>query len=227
MLAYTRRNTVRAFLFTRTLKGIQALRDEFTADADQYQPEYKPSTQTQISQNKTEIAQTNQNVTNVDNRVTTTNNNLATTNNNLATTNRNVTDVSNRVGTIEANYISAKTVEANYATIASLNATNIAVSGKLSAYDASITYATIGDLSATNGRVGTLESDSLKTRDFSTYYANAAKVYSGRMTASVMEADSIYGKQAAFICGQWVAWKSAHVRMANGSTGWINYLGHV
>jgi len=209
VMAYTRLNTVRAFVLSRTLKGIQALSDSFSADTDQYQPIYKPTVQTQISQTNTALAQTNSNVTSVDNRVT---------------------GVDSRVTGVDGRVTQLGTVVAQKANITDLNATNANVSN-LSASVANLgtvvaQKANISDLNATNARVGSLESNSVRTYNFSTYYANTARVYSGSMSASTMSCDSITARYSASILGQAVSWKSAYVTFGNGTKGYINYLGH-
>lgn len=208
-LSYTRRYVCRTYILQRTLSGIQALFDSYSSDCDKDYPVPKVSQQNQINANKTEIKQTQDDVDQVDNRVTGVDN--------------RVTGVSNQVTQLG-------TVVAQKANITDLNATNANVSN-LSANVANLgtvvaQKANISDLNATNARVGSLESNSVRTYNFSTYYANTARVYSGSMSASTMNCDSITARYSASILGQAVSWKSAYVTFGNGTKGYINYLGH-
>ena len=210
VMAYTRLNTVRAFVLSRTFKGIQALKDSFSADTDQYQPIYKPTVQTQISQTNTALAQTNSNVTSVDNRVTgvdsrvTGVDNRVTQMGTVVAQKANITDLN--ATNANVNYLSA-----NKANVSDLNATNVAVSGK----------ASIADLNATNARVGNLETTTLKTANLSSAISNLQRVSMNSASAHIFSVD-----QVATIFGQSLQWKSVNVRLANGGTAYVNYLGH-
>ena len=210
VMAYTRLNTVRAFVLSRTLKGIQALSDSFSADTDQYQPVYKPTVQTQISQTNSALAQTNSNVTSVDNRVTgvdsrvTGVDNRVTQMGTVVAQKANITDLN--ATNANVNYLSA-----NKANVSDLNATNVAVSGK----------ASIADLNATNARVGNLETTTLKTANLSSAISNLQRVSMNSASAHIFSVD-----QVATIFGQTLQWKSVNVRLANGGTAYVNYLGH-
>jgi hypothetical protein len=210
VMAYTRLNTVRAFVLSRTLKGIQALSDSFSADTDQYQPIYKPTVQTQISQTNSALAQTNSNVTSVDNRVTSTNNRVD-----------GVQGQVTQLGNVVAQKLDAQVASITYATIGSLNTTNAVVAGKLDAQTASLTYATIGSLNAVSGRVGALETTTLKTANLSSAISNLQRVSMNSASAHIFSVD-----QVATIFGQSLQWKSVNVRLANGGTAYVNYLGH-
>lgn len=210
VMAYTRLNTVRAFVLSRTLKGIQALSDSFSADTDQYQPVYKPTVQTQISQTNSALAQTNSNVTSVDNRVTGVDSRVTGVDNRvtqlgtIVAQKANITDLN--ATNANVNYLSA-----NKANVSDLNATNVAVSGK----------ASIADLNATNARVGNLETTTLKTANLSSAISNLQRVSMNSASAHIFSVD-----QVATIFGQSLQWKSVNVRLANGGTAYVNYLGH-
>ena len=167
VMAYTRLNTVRAFVLTRTLKGIQALKDSFGADVDQYQPVYKPTIQTQISQNSTAIAQTNENVTSVDNRVTGVDNrvtgvsNQVTTisgqvvnlNGNVNNLNGQVTNLNSAVNNINGQVTNLNSSVTNINSAVTningqLNALNVTVAGKLSTNQLGAQIAQLSVLSA-------------------------------------------------------------------------------
>lgn len=217
LMAYTRKNTVRAFILNRTFKGIQALRDEFVSDADQYQPEYKPSDQTKISKNQSEINTTNTRVSTVDSRVTQTN---------------------SRVDGVQGQVTQLSTVVADKASIGQLNATNARV-GNLEA-----DHVTTAQLNATNARVGNLEATSVTTNNLASKIANLSYVEAGylmsRSSISARDGISTYGSMSAssfstdgmVYCGglrvgsHTASWKSDYVTFGNGQKGWIHYLGY-
>ena len=177
IMAYTRINTVRAFLLNRTFKGIQALRDDYTADADQYQPEYKPTTQTQISKNQTEIKQTNQNVTNVDNRVTQTNSNLANTNSRVSTVEGQVTTISGQVVNINGS------VNNLNGQVTNLNSAVNNLNGSVTNINSNVTNINSAVINI-NGRVSNLEATSITTSNLSAKIAQLGTVYADAFSAS-------------------------------------------
>ena len=72
VLMSARRSIVRAYVLTRTLKGIQNLFDSYEADGDRMLPVYVPDTTTKVNANA-------QNITNETNRATTAERNEAST----------------------------------------------------------------------------------------------------------------------------------------------------
>lgn len=175
LLAYTKKNTVRAFILNRTFKGIQALRDEFVSDADQYQPEYKPSTQTQISQNKSEIANTNTNVTNVNNRVTGVDNRVTGVDNRVTSVQGQVTTISNQVVNINGsvNNLNGQVTNLNSnvnnlnGSVTNINSSVTNINSEITRINSSITYL--------NGVVA----KSITTDNLSATISNMAVVTSG------------------------------------------------
>ena len=107
----TRKNLVRTYIMTRKLTGIQAAREKWECQSEQYQPEYKESVKSSVYATKTQIANTNTalttTATNLNNRINTTNTNLQTTNNNLRITNtnlsNNVSRLDSRIDTTNSN----------------------------------------------------------------------------------------------------------------------------
>lgn len=236
VMAYTRLNTVRAFVLSRTLKGIQALSDSFSADTDQYQPIYKPTVQTQISQTNTALAQTNSNVTSVDNRVTGVDNRVTGVSNQVTNISGQVTTISGQVVNINGsvNNLNGQVTNLNSnvtninGQVTNLNSAVNNINGQVTNLNSNVTNinSSITNINSDITNIKNVVAQSITTSNFSTYYANAARVYSGRMTASVMESDSVIAKYSASILGESAQWKSANVRLANGGTAYINYLGH-
>lgn len=77
----TRKRIVRTYILTRTMTGIQGMKDLFESKSDQYQPEYKQSLAAKVSNNTTQIQTTNinlnNNVTRLDGRIDSTNSSLS------------------------------------------------------------------------------------------------------------------------------------------------------
>lgn len=172
IMAYTKLNTVRAFVLSRTLKGIQALSDSFSADTDQYQPIYKPTVQTQISQTNTALAQTNNNVTTVDNRVTGVDSRVTGVDNRVTQMGTVVAQKAN-ITDLNATNANVSYLSANKANVSDLNATNVAVSGK----------ASIADLNATNARINALSAKAITTDNLSARISELGTVAVGYLTS--------------------------------------------
>lgn len=166
VMAYTRLNTVRAFVLSRTLKGIQALSDSFSADTDQYQPIYKPTVQTQISQTNTALAQTNSNVTTVDNRVTGVDNRVTGVSNQVTQLGTVVAQKAN-ITDLNATNANVNYLSANKANVSDLNALSLTVNGK----------ASIADLNATNARINALSASAITTSNLQSAISNLGAVY--------------------------------------------------
>ena len=157
VLMAARRSIVRAYVLSRTLKGIQALTDDYSAPGDKTQPVYVPSVQTQIDANAQAIS------TETDNRITAVSNEAsarATAISNEATARKNG-DTTN-ANAIKAETLRAKEVEATKATIQQLNATNANVTN-LTAQVANVNNlvaqkASISQLNAANARIDNLNS---------------------------------------------------------------------
>lgn len=166
VMAYTRLNTVRAFVLSRTLKGIQALKDSFSADTDQYQPVYKPTVQTQISQTNSALAQTNSNVTSVDNRVTGVDSRVTGVSNQVTQLGTVVAQKAN-ITDLNATNANVNYLSANKANVSDLNALSLTVNGK----------ASIADLNATNARINALSASAITTSNLQSAISNLGAVY--------------------------------------------------
>lgn len=172
VLMAARRSIVRAYVLSRTLKGIQILDDSYAAPGDKTQPTYIPDIQTQTNANSAAI-------TTEVSRATTAESGLNTSISNERTDRINAV---NNEASIRANQINAVNVRcdnlnASKASISDLNATNATVNN-LSANVANIsnlvaTKASIGDLNAVSARVGTIEANYITASRVDTKIANA------------------------------------------------------
>lgn len=172
VLMAARRSIVRAYVLSRTLKGIQILDDSYAAPGDKTQPTYIPDIQTQTNANSAAI-------TTEVGRATTAESGLNTSISNERTDRINAV---NNEASIRANQINAVNVRcdnlnASKASISDLNATNATVNN-LSANVANIsnlvaTKASIGDLNAVSARVGTIEANYITASRVDTKIANA------------------------------------------------------
>lgn len=153
VMVNTMKNIVRTYILSRTLKGIQALLDNYVSESEQYQPNHKQSLRTSVSANTQGVKEAKEDIIRTNQIVATkaTIEQLNATNarvGNLEADHVSVTDLqaSNaRITNIETSYITAATVQANYATITSLNAVN----------------AKFNNLNASNITSGTLSTDYL------------------------------------------------------------------
>lgn len=171
VMVNTMKNHVRTHVLTRTLKGIQALFDNYTSDSNQYQPVHKQSLRSAITNNERGISRTNANlntqVNRLDGRIDNTNgrvgdlesrasslegrasslesraSNLET---GLATTNSNLSSLSSTVSGIGTRVGNLETSLANLQSIAITSSnwsSQIVTSGMISSLDASKLTGTI------------------------------------------------------------------------------------
>lgn len=181
-----RRSIVRAYVLSRTLKGIQILEDSFKADGDRYQPVYVPTVQTQTNANA-------QAITTETTRATTAERAEATTrqtqiNNEASTRQQQINAVNVRCDNLSAKDAQIENLVATKASISDLNATNANVSN-LSARVANINSlvankANISDLNATNARVGNLEATRVTASQVSSIVNSSIRSYSGSFYCS-------------------------------------------
>jgi len=214
VMAYTRLNTVRAFVLSRTLKGIQALSDSFSADTDQYQPIYKPTLQTQISQTNSALAQTNSNVTSVDNRVTGVDSRVTGVDNRVTQVQGQVTTISNQVVNINGS------VNNLNGQVTNLNSSVTNINSSVTNINSAITNIN-GELRATNARINTLSAKAITTDNLMTNIAQASL-----LSTRAVNAQSIFLSNQFYFNQHYGSWKSASVRLSNGGTQTIYYLGY-
>ena len=235
VMAYTRLNTVRAFVLSRTLKGIQALSDSFSADTDQYQPIYKPTVQTQISQTNTALAQTNSNVTSVDNRVTGVDSRVTGVDNRVTSVQGQVTTISGQVVNLNGsvNNLNGQVTNLNSnvtninGQVTNLNSAVNNINGQVTNLNSSVTNINSavtnisGQLNAVSARVGNLEATSITTENLVTEIGKANLI-----STHGLSAQSLFLSSQFYFDQHWGSWKSETVRLSNGQTKTIHYLGY-
>lgn len=179
VLMTARRSIIRAYVLSRTLKGIQILDDSYAAPGDRTQPTYIPDIQTQTNANAAAITTETTRATSAESGLNTSINNESSR---ARSAESGLQNNINSEASIRANQISAVNIRcddlnASKASISDLNATNATVSN-LSANVANIgslvaTKASIGDLNAVSARVGTIEANYITASRVDTKIANA------------------------------------------------------
>ena len=101
------RSIVRAYVLQRTLKGIQDLRDNYTANGDKLQPRYVPSVQSQLNANSEAISRESERASSAESGLQ-----------------NGVNNNSNRINSLQADNANIRNLVATKADITDLNATN-------------------------------------------------------------------------------------------------------
>lgn len=175
VLMAARRSIIRAYVLTRTLKGIQILNDSYSAPGDRKQPTYIPDIKAQTNANSAAITSEvsratvaesglNTSISNESSRARSAESGLQSGINNEASIRANqINAVNVRCDNLSAKDAQIENLVATKASISDLNATNATVSN-LSASVANIgnlvaSKASISDLNATNARIGTIEAN--------------------------------------------------------------------
>ena len=172
VLMTARRSIIRAYVLSRTLKGIQILNDSYAAPGDKTQPTYIPDIQTQTNANAAAIT------TEVSERTAAVSAEASARSSADRGLQSNInSEASTRASQINAVNVRCDNLNASKASISDLNATNATVSN-LSANVANIgnlvaTKASIGDLNAVSARVGTIEANYITASRVDTKIANA------------------------------------------------------
>lgn len=172
VLMSARRSIIRAYVLSRTLKGIQILDDSYAAPGDKTQPTYVPDIQTQTNANAAAITTEVSRATSAESGLNTSINNERNDRINAVNS-----EASTRASQINAVNVRCDNLNASKANISDLNATNATVSN-LSANVANIgslvaTKASIGELNAVSARVGTIEANYITASRVDTKIANA------------------------------------------------------
>ena len=216
ILANTRRNVITTYILERTFKGIQALTDVFGSDSDQARPPYVPTVQTDVNanalaasnaQSKADSAYTN--AGSAQSRADSAYSYAGTADGHANAAQATANNAVTRIATIESNYVKTQDLSAVNARIDNL----------------STVYATISDLNATNARVSDL---SATVANFGNVYAKKATVDAIVSGNAVISAIACQGNvsAASFSIGATTFTKqNANVRLANGGTRYITYLG--
>lgn len=212
VLVAARYSIIRAYVLTRTLTGIQSLKDKYEAKGTLNQPTYKPNIQTQVTANASKI-------TSEVTRARTAESGLSTSISNESSRARSaesgLQSGINSEASIRAQQINAVNVRcdqlnaqdaqivnlvAQKANINDLQATNATV-GSLVARTANVenlmaNKANISDLSATNARVQNLEATRVTAQQVQAYVGSFNYVTAGQVTTAVNSA-----LQGTITCG--------------------------
>lgn len=178
VLLTAQRSIVRAYVLQRTLKGIQDIRDSYTANGDKLQPRYVPSIQAQINANTEAIE-------NESSRASSAESGLQSGINNNAT----------KISSLQADNANIKNLVASKANITDLQATNASVNN-LSASVANLGTVVAGkanilDLNATNARINNLAAKAITTDNFESKLA----------AVSTLGANNLYAYNSLWISG--------------------------
>lgn len=190
ILMSARLSIVRAYVLTRTLKGIQILNDSFSADGDKNQPVYTPDIQTQANANAHAI--TTESVRAVTAERAEASTRQAQISAEASTRQSQINAVNVRCDNLSAKDAQIENLVATKASISDLNATNANVSN-LSARVANVQNlvaqkANISDLNATNARVNNLAARMITTDYLSSHWV---ETYGVRITGLVFRGASI------------------------------------
>jgi len=152
VLMVARRSIIRAYVLTRKLKGVQSLKDDYSAKGTRRQPPYIPSIKQQVAANasaiKAETERASESELTERNRAISAENNL----------NNSIGSVNNRVSGVYAELVDTKNLVATKASISDLQVTNNLVATK----------ANISDLNSTNARIDNLQARMITANTLST-----------------------------------------------------------
>ena len=165
VLMSARLSIVRAYVLSRTLKGIQILDDSYSAEGDRNQPVYIPDVKTQTNANAHNIKVETERASTAERAEASTR--QSQINAEASTRQSQINAVNVRCDNLSAKDAQIENLVAQKANISDLNATNATV-GKLSSRVANIgnlvaQKASISDLNATNARINNLQSRMITT----------------------------------------------------------------
>lgn len=197
VLMTARLSIIRAYVLSRTLKGIQAITDAYKAPGDKNQPVYTPDLQTQTNANA-------QNITNEANTRQTQITNEANTrqsqiNAEASTRQSQINGVNSRCDSLQAKDAQIESLVATKASITDLNAANANIQN-LYAKDAQIeslvaTKANIRDLQATNATIAHVNSQLVNTNQLVAQKASITDLNAVRATVNYINARYITASQ--------------------------------
>ena len=248
ILLHTTREDVYTYILQRTLKGIQALRDSYTAEGEEYRTGQVNGLQKQIIQLKGKTNTLTRTVDETRLEMKDINQNLSTQisinaqqiltkvskNNIVSEINQTAESIKIKAERIDlVGVVNADELVSKYATIETLNVTKLELNNLIS------TKATIDSLNAVSGRVGSLEADHVTVSDLNGVSARLGTVESNYISAGtvkanymevanwtssgVIKADKI---SAATIVNKLSSVDLVSVR-AMGVSGYMNYKGTV
>lgn len=190
-----RRSIVRAYVLTRTLKGIQILEDSFSADGDRYQPVYIPTVQTQTNANAVAITTETTRAKNAEASEASTRQSQINS------------EASTRQSQINAVNVRCDTLNATKATVSELNAAKADIkdlyANKASISSLNAANARIDNLSASVANVGSLVASKASISDLNATNARIENVAATRVTASQVNSivnSSLRSFSGAFYC---------------------------
>lgn len=198
ILLYTSRETIYTYILQRTLKGIQALRDSYTAEGEEYRTGQVNGLQKQIIQLKGKTNTLTRTVDETRLEMKDINQNLSTQisinaqqiltkvskDNIVSEINQTAESIKIKAERIDlVGIVNADEMVVKYATIENLNITKLELNNLIA------TKATIDSLNAVSGRVGSLEADHVTTSDLSAVSARLSNVEANYISASTVKAD--------------------------------------
>jgi len=198
ILLYTTRETIYTYILQRTLKGIQALRDSYTAEGEEYRTGQVNGLQKQIIQLKgksnvltrtveetrLELRDVDQNLSaqisiNAQQILT-----KVSKDNIVSEINQTAESIKIKAERIDlVGIVNAEEMRIKYATIETLNATKLELDNLIA------TKATVDSLNAVSGRVGTLEADHVTVSDLNGVSARLGTVEANYISAGTVKAN--------------------------------------
>jgi hypothetical protein len=198
ILLYTSRETIYTYILQRTLKGIQALRDSYTAEGEEYRTGQVNGLMKSIIQLKGKsnvltrtVEETRLEMKDIKNGLSTEIKAVAgevelkvSKDNLIAEINLTPDKALIKAERIDlVGVVNADELVSKYATIETLNVTKLELNNLIA------TKATIDSLNAVSGRVGSLEADHVTTSDLSAVSARLSNVEANYISASTVKAD--------------------------------------
>lgn len=198
ILLYTTRETIYTYILQRTLKGIQALRDSYTAEGEEYRTGQVNGLQKQIIQLKgksnvltrtveetrLELRDVDQNLSaqisiNAQQILT-----KVSKDNIVSEINQTAESIKIKAERIDlVGIVNAEEMRIKYATIETLNVTKLELNNLIA------TKATVDSLNAVSGRVGSLEADHVTVSDLNGVSARLGTVESNYISAGTVKAN--------------------------------------
>lgn len=198
ILLHTTRETIYTYILQRTLKGIQALRDSYTAEGEEYRTGQVNGIMKSIIQLKGKsnvltrtVEETRLEMKDIENDLSTEIKVVAgevelkvSKDNLIAEINLTPDKALIKAERIDlVGLVNADEMVIKYATIETLNTTKLELNNLIA------TKATIDSLNAVSGRVGSLEADHVTTSDLSAVSARLSNVEANYISASTVKAD--------------------------------------
>lgn len=210
-----RRSIVRAYVLSRTLKGIQILEDSYDANGDKYQPVYIPNVQTQTNANAVAITTETTRATTAERAEASTRASQISAE--ASTRQSQINEVNVRCDNLQAKDAKIENLVATKASISDLQATNANVSN-LNARVANVqslvaTKANISDLNATNARVSNLEANRITVDTIDSRISRALSSWSGTLRCG-----TLYVNGYKFTGGTYITSGSSRIMVCSGGS---------